>query len=70
MSIERLQTFPALLSVEDAARELGGVCPRHIFNLARRGELRLVQLGRRRLVPRAEIDRIVSGGLSTPTVRR
>lgn len=49
-----------LVSLDEAARQLG-VCGRHLRNLANRGQLRLVRLGRRVLVPRDEIARIVAG---------
>jgi len=49
---------PRLISIDTAA-ELLGVSSRHIRNLAARGQLRSVNLGRRVLIPRAEIDRLV-----------
>lgn len=46
----------------DEARELlGGMSRQHLHNLAERGELRLVRLGRRVLVPASEINRLLEG---------
>jgi len=53
---------PRLFSLDEAARQLGGVSDRHLRNLAERGQLRLVKLGRRRLVPREELERLAREG--------
>lgn len=58
---EQRHATPALLSVDDTAHTLG-VCPRFIRILAARGELRVVRLGRRMLVPREEVERVVAEG--------
>lgn len=52
---------PRLMSIEDAAHLLA-VSERHLRTLSRRGHLRLVALGRRRLVERSEVDRIIAEG--------
>jgi excisionase family DNA binding protein len=52
---------PRLMSTSAAARSLA-ISERHLRMLAARGYLRLVRLGRRVLVPREEIDRIVQEG--------
>lgn len=49
---------PLLLGVRDAARRLGigrDVC----YQLVREGRLRAVRVGRRILIPRAELERFV-----------
>jgi excisionase family DNA binding protein len=52
---------PRLMSTSAAARALS-ISERHLRTLAARGHLRLVRLGRRVLVPREELDRIVREG--------
>jgi len=52
---------PLLLSVADAARLLG-IGERHCWDLIAAREIRSVKLGQRRLVPRAEIERIATSG--------
>lgn len=42
----------------DEAATLFGITRQHIYALAKRGEIRLVRLGRRTLVPASEIRRI------------
>jgi excisionase family DNA binding protein len=49
----------AWLSMRDAAAELG-VDPRTLRRLVERGRIRTTSLGRRRLVPREDIDRLLS----------
>ena len=47
----------ALLDEREAARYLGGVSAKHLFNLRKRGELPYVQVGRRIMYSRAALDR-------------
>lgn len=54
-------TEPRLLSIESAATSLG-ISSKHLRNLAERGEVRFVRLGRRVLVPREELVRISQAG--------
>lgn len=49
---------PVLLSVQDAARALG-VGRTEIFLMVKRGDIGSVRIGRRRLIPLAEINRFV-----------
>lgn len=49
---------PMLLSIHDTANELG-VSDRHVEELVRRGDLPSVKLGRRRMIPRVALERIV-----------
>lgn len=56
-----LQIAPALVSTANAAKTLG-VSERFVRMLAARGELRIVKLGARRLVPTSEIARLVVEG--------
>jgi excisionase family DNA binding protein len=50
-----------LVSTSAAARTLG-ISERYLRGLAARGHLRIVRLGRRVLVPRDELDRLVQEG--------
>lgn len=50
---------PQLLSVPDAARELG-VCSSTVRNLMKSGELPSVKLRRRRLIASADIDALIA----------
>jgi excisionase family DNA binding protein len=52
---------PCLLSLPSAARALG-VSDRFLRILHERGQLRLIRLGRRVLVPASEIERLVTEG--------
>jgi excisionase family DNA binding protein len=56
---------PLTLSVEDAARLLG-ISRGLAYEAARRGELPVIRLGRRLLVPRARLLELVGEGV-TPT---
>ncbi|MBU9767120.1 helix-turn-helix domain-containing protein [Mycobacterium sp. TNTM28] len=50
---------PTVLTVDEAADRLK-VSRSLIYSQLRSGELRSVRLGRRRLIPAAEVDRIIS----------
>jgi excisionase family DNA binding protein len=39
-----------------------GCTRQHVHNLIRRGEIRTISLGRRRVIPRTEVDRLLEGG--------
>ncbi len=52
---------PTLLSVAEAARLLS-ISERSLWSALRRGDILKVKVGRRALVPRAEIERIAAGG--------
>ena len=52
---------PRLLSLIEAARELG-VSDRFLRLLEARGQLRFTRLGRRVLVPVAEVERLATDG--------
>ena len=59
---ERSDTYrPRAYSIEDAAREVG-IGRTLMFDLVRRGEVRTVRFGRRRVVPALELDRLMSEG--------
>lgn len=49
---------PMALSINDACAALG-ISRSHIYVLMNRGDLRLVKLGRKSVVPRAEIRRLL-----------
>lgn len=49
---------PRARRVNDACATLG-VSRSHIYNLAAKGEVRLVRIGGRTLVPESEIDRLL-----------
>jgi excisionase family DNA binding protein len=51
----------AAYSLEEARELLGGCSRSHLYRLAKRGELRLVRVGHRRLVPASEIERLAEG---------
>jgi excisionase family DNA binding protein len=55
-SIDRI-TF----SIPEAASALG-VCPRTIYSLMGSGNLRTIRIGRRRLIPRDELNRLGAEG--------
>ena len=46
-----------LLPVEEAARRLG-ISPRTLWRRIRKGEIRSVKVGRRRLIPHKEVERL------------
>jgi excisionase family DNA binding protein len=56
-------TGPRLLSVDQAAHALG-VSARFVRMLGARGQIRIVRLGRRTLVPSEELQRLASEGAS------
>ena len=56
-------------SVEEAA-ELLGISKTSAYQAAQRGELPSVIIGRRRLVPRAALDRLLAGDVSLPGATR
>ncbi len=54
------QSLPARAAypLDEAQALLGGCSRSHLYNLADRGELRFVRIGRRVLVPASEIRRL------------
>jgi excisionase family DNA binding protein len=54
------QDEPVVLDIAEVATNLR-VSRRHIYRLVARGELRVVRLGRRVLVPRSELERLLDG---------
>jgi excisionase family DNA binding protein len=53
------------LSVEEAA-SLAGISRNSAYEAVRRGELPVIRVGRRLLVPRAALLRLLNGGEATP----
>ena len=51
-------------SVTDVAH-IFGVTPSHIWRLCQKGDIASIRLGGRILIPREEVDRILSGGEET-----
>jgi excisionase family DNA binding protein len=51
-----------LVSVPDARRHLGGVSSQTIYRLIANGKLRLVKVGRRSLIPRADLEALAESG--------
>ena len=47
-------------SMTEAAELLGGCSRAHLYNLVARGELQVVKVGHRTLVPASEIDRLLT----------
>ncbi len=58
-----LQDAPELLSVRQAAKLLGRSRSRVLTPAIARGEIRTVAVGRRRLVPRNELERVLAEGI-------
>jgi excisionase family DNA binding protein len=56
-------SVPLTYSIEEAAKLLG-VSERHAYTYARRGEFptRIIRIGHRMLVPKAELDALLAGG--------
>lgn len=52
-----------LLSIPDAGARLG-VSRSSVYNLMNCGALRTIKIGKRRLIPAAEIDRYVAGRMA------
>jgi excisionase family DNA binding protein len=57
VAVAHRESQPRLLSLDAAAHQLS-VSARHLRNLAARGQLRIVRLGRSVRVPREEIERL------------
>jgi excisionase family DNA binding protein len=53
-----VEVQPALLSVEEAARYLS-IGRSEIFKMLREGRIRSIKRGRRRLVPKSELDKFI-----------
>lgn len=49
------------LSVREAAQYLG-IGTTSLYKLIRQGRVRIIKLGSRTIVPRAEIERVLNGG--------
>jgi excisionase family DNA binding protein len=65
-------TFTAVIEraaypLDEASRLLGGISRGTLYNMSARGEIRLVKLGRRTLVPRSEIERLTTITTERPT---
>src|SRR5262249_1297634 len=58
-----------VVSIREAGR-LTGLCRSQIYNLARVGPLPLVKLGKRTLVPRRAIVRMLAAGVGAPVAPR
>lgn len=58
-------TQPATMTVEEAGRTLG-IGRALAYELARRGEIPVVRLGRRLVVPRAQLQRLLEGEPERP----
>ncbi len=54
------KTERAAYPLNEASELLGGCSRGHLYNLESRGELRLVRIGRRVLVPASEIERLLA----------
>jgi excisionase family DNA binding protein len=53
-----------LYNVEQASEYLGGISPHTMRKKIQNGEVRVIRLGRRTMIPQAEIDRISRQGWS------
>lgn len=54
---------PKAFRVNDALRLLS-ISRSHLYGLALKGELRIVKVGNRTLIPAAEIERLIGGGVA------
>ncbi|MDD2770363.1 MAG: helix-turn-helix domain-containing protein, partial [Methylococcus sp.] len=59
-------TLPLLLSLQDAAQQLGGVSARTVRRMIEAGELPAVRVRGRLTVPLASIQAWVAGQIQTP----
>jgi excisionase family DNA binding protein len=59
---------PALLYPLDEAAELLSVSRSQVYNLIRGGDLESVHIGKRRLIPRVELESYVEGLQATPQI--
>lgn len=50
----------AAYSIEETAQLLGDVSRQHLYNMAQKGEIRMIKLGRRVLIPSTEINRLLA----------
>jgi excisionase family DNA binding protein len=55
----------AAYPLTEAQALLGGISRGTLYNMRDRGEIRLVKLGRRTLVPADEIRRLIEGGVES-----
>jgi excisionase family DNA binding protein len=59
MKFKESQTAPRLLSIHQAAHELG-VCRTVVYELLRDGKIKSVKIGRRRLVPCGAVEAFIA----------
>jgi excisionase family DNA binding protein len=60
----------ALLSIDEAARRLGGLSPYTVQAWLAKGKLRRTKVGRRTMIRESELDRVIEdGGKSLPVCR-
>lgn len=59
---------PAAYSPAEAAAQLS-ISRSHVYNMMTAGALTSVKIGRRRIIPRTEIERLLKEGASGPTPR-
>lgn len=55
--------LPAAFTVKQFCKYIQ-ISEGHFYNLLKAGEVRVIKLGRRVLVPATEIDRLLNGGVS------
>jgi excisionase family DNA binding protein len=63
MSTAEQMAADGALGVREAQEFLGGVSRSHLYELMERGELAYSKIGRRRLLPRAELRRLLAAGM-------
>jgi excisionase family DNA binding protein len=54
-------TGRALLSVDQACHQLGGISRSMLYNLINSGDLERVKVGNRAFIPQSSIDKFVAG---------
>lgn len=62
-----VMSHPQLIDKPEAARMLGGICPRTLANLMSRGKLGFVKVGRRTLFDVADIAEFIERNKRKPT---
>lgn len=68
--VEHAQAPRELLSLEDAAHALGGISRRQVERMVARHELATVKIGRRTMIPRAEVVRYATPPPASAPVAR
>jgi len=63
--MSEVEPQPLTYRIEEAAKLLG-VSRNHCFEAAKRGDIPSIKIGRRLLIPRAALDRMLDGSTAKP----